>query len=97
VRFVTLQAQPDKRLDQLVDAEQKWQRSEGDGTMALSRASDSMDADRANDDTPDEIRLRRKTHLRLGYRELTPPMRGSAGQVVNRVFCEVKVGSLPPG
>jgi hypothetical protein len=65
---VTLQAQPDQRLDHLVDAEKKWQRSEGDDTVALSCAADSIDADRGNDDTPDEISLRRKTHLMRGYR-----------------------------
>jgi len=63
VRFVALQAQPDKRLDYLVDAEKKWQRSEDDDTVPPSRASESIDADRANDDAPDEISLRRKTHL----------------------------------
>jgi hypothetical protein len=61
-----------------VDAEKKWQRSEGDDTVALSRAADSIDADRANDDTPDEISLRRKTHLMRGYRELTQFTRQSA-------------------
>jgi hypothetical protein len=47
----------------LVDAEKKWQRSEDDDTVPPSRASESIDADRANDDAPDEISLRRKTHL----------------------------------
>jgi hypothetical protein len=60
---VALQAQPDERLGHLVDAEKKWQRSKGDDTVAFSRAANSIDADRGNDDTPDEISLRRKTHL----------------------------------
>jgi hypothetical protein len=50
-----------------VDAEKKWQRSKGDDTVAFSRAANSIDADRANDDTSDEISLRRKTHLMRGY------------------------------
>jgi hypothetical protein len=36
-----------------VDAEKNWQRSQGDDTVPLSRASDSIDANRANDDAPD--------------------------------------------
>jgi hypothetical protein len=50
---VTLQAQPDQRLDHLVEAEKKWQHGEDDDTLAPSRAADSIDADRGNDDTPD--------------------------------------------
>jgi hypothetical protein len=47
----------------LVDAEKNWQRSEGDDTAALSRAANRIDAYRADDYAPDEISLRRKTHL----------------------------------
>jgi len=72
---MTLQAQPDQRLDHLVDAEKNWQRGEGDDTLALSRAPDRIDADRGNDDTPDEVSLRRKTHLMRGYNEFVTLVR----------------------
>ncbi len=75
MRYVTLQAQPDQRLDHLVDAEKNWQRGEGDDALAPSRAADSIDADRGNDDTSDEVSLRRKTHLMRGYKEFVRPDR----------------------
>ncbi len=58
-----------------MDAEKNWQRGEGDDALALSRAADSIDADRGNDDTPDEVSLRRKTHLTRGYKEFVIPVR----------------------
>ena len=58
-----------------MDAEKKRQHGEDDDTLTFSRAPDSIDADRGNDDTPDEVSLRRKTHLMRGYKEFVTPVR----------------------
>jgi hypothetical protein len=60
---MTLQSQPDERLDNLVGAEQEGQRGQGHVTMPALCISDRTDADCANDDAPDQISLRRKAHL----------------------------------
>jgi hypothetical protein len=60
---MTLQSQPDERLDDLVCTEQQGQRGQRDLTMASLGIANRIDADGANDEPPDQISLRRKAHL----------------------------------
>jgi len=60
---MTLQSQPDERLDDLVGAQQQRQRSQREVSMAPLGITDRTDADSANDDPPDQISLWRKAHF----------------------------------
>jgi len=60
---MTLQSQPDERLDDLVGAQQQRQRSQREVFMLSLGITDRTDADSANDDPPDQISLWRKAHF----------------------------------
>ena len=63
VRHVALEAEPDDRLHELVRAEQHRQARQRDMTGAAIDVPDRVDADPADDGTPDEISLGREAHV----------------------------------
>jgi Transglutaminase-like superfamily len=60
---VSLQTQPDKRLDELMEPENERQRAKCVVTCASVTMTKDIDADRANDDPADEVCLRREAHV----------------------------------
>jgi hypothetical protein len=76
---VAFETPPNESLDELVDAEDERQGAEGAVISASVAVTQHVDSDCADDETADQVRLRREAHA-----ETLPLVRAGNGPVAER-------------